>query len=699
MIDGICVKNQRGTSAAMSRRISHYELREELGQGGMGRVYKAYDTNLDRTIVLKLLAPELMSEEESRKRFLREARLASALDHANICTIYEIAEADNQYFIAMQLAPGKTLKKVIAGKPLGLDSLISITLQVGDALAAAHAIGIVHRDIKSSNIIITPRGQAKVLDFGLAKLLTEKSRFETVEAQVDELTKVGAPIGTPSYMSPEQAKGERADHRSDIFSFGVVLYEMATGHLPFKGQNNIDVMHAVVNKAHTPAIEENAELPPDLCAIIDNAMAKSPGDRYQSMPPMLEDLQRLSLAVRFGAQGVPNGVTTPFVLPKRQASRGFMGRLVSRLRSREPGLEPQLSSVQTIAHNEPSAHDFSLTSGPKKTLAVLPFRNLSGDPASDFYGLSLADSLTTELAKVGSLTVLPSSAVIRYQDQLGDPARVCSELGVDVLLMGNFLRAGERLRVTAQLIDAVGGGIQWSEKIDADSQDVLAIQDHISQRIIAGLSGGQSPVDPTQLLKDANEEIRLDAVITLEFSHDPRALSVLVEALRDSSLKVKAEAVRAIEKLGEQATGPVIRLLNDSIDEGDHLSARFAAKALGLIGDRSISPVLVELLKSDDKFVACEAALALGRLGESKAVPDLISLLAEPNGNIRFAVAEALGQICDPIAREPLQERLNDDDEGVRAKARWALSRFRKEDARRTASASPPTTGRGHVGF
>jgi serine/threonine protein kinase len=669
----------------MTRKISHYELHEELGQGGMGRVYKAYDTNLDRTIVLKLLAPELMSEEESRKRFLREARLASALDHANICTIYEIAEVDNQYFIAMQLAPGKTLKKVIAGKPLGLDSLISITLQVGDALAAAHAIGIVHRDIKSSNIIITPRGQAKVLDFGLAKLI-EKGRVEAVEAQVDELTKVGAPLGTPSYMSPEQAKGERADHRSDIFSFGVVLYEMATGKLPFKGQNNIDVMHAVVNKAHKPAIEENDKLPPDLCVIIDNAMAKRPGDRYQSMPPMLEDLQRLSLALRFGAQGVPDGVTTPYVLPKRQTSRGLMGRLISRLRSREPGLELQHSGAQTPARHERSGQDFSLTTGPKKTLAVLPFRNLSGDPASDFYGLSLADSLTTELAKVPSLTVLPSSAVIRYQDQLSDPARVCSELGVDVLLMGNFLKAGERLRVTAQLIDAIGGGILWSEKIDADAKDVLAIQDHISQRIIAGLSGGQTPVDPTQLLKDENEEIRLDAVITLEFSHDPRALSVLVEALRDSSLKVKAEAVRAIEKLGEQATGPVIRLLNDSIDERDNLSARFAAKALGLIGDRSISPVLVELLKSDDKFVACEAALALGRLAESKAVPDLISLLEEPNGNIRFAVAEALGQICDPIAREPLQRRLNDDDEGVRAKARWALSRFRKADARPAAS-------------
>ncbi|HKP85955.1 MAG TPA: HEAT repeat domain-containing protein, partial [Blastocatellia bacterium] len=246
--------------------------------------------------------------------------------------------------------------------------------------------------------------------------------------------------------------------------------------------------------------------------------------------------------------------------------------------------------------------------------------------------------------------------------------------------------AGERLRVTAQLIDATSGGILWSEKIDADAKDVLSIQDRISERIIAGVSGGQAAVDPTQLLKDESEEIRLDAVRTLKFSHDPRALSALVEALRDASLKVKAEAVQAIVTLGEQATGPVIRLLNDATDEADYLSARFAAKALGLIGDRSISSVLVELLNSDDKFVACEAALALGRVGESKAVPDLMAMLEEPNGNIRFAAAEALGQICDPAAYDALQRRLNDDDEGVRAKARWALSRLKKAGVRATAT-------------
>jgi serine/threonine protein kinase len=663
----------------MSRTISHYELQEELGHGGMGQVYSAYDSMLDRKVVLKLLAPELMSEEESRKRFLREARLASALDHPNICTIFEIAEIDSRYFIAMQYVAGKTLKKVIGGKPLSLDSLFSIGLQIGDALAAAHAKGIVHRDVKSGNIIITPRGQVKVLDFGLAKLLTAKNQAERIEAQAEELTRMGAPLGTPAYMSPEQAKGERADHRSDIFSFGVVLYEMATGRLPFKAKSSVDVMHAVLHEPHKPVIELNASLPPDLSTIIDHAMAKKAADRYQSMQAMLDDLQRLGVALRFGAQGVPDGVTTPFALPRRRRSLSFISRFLPHKRS----LAVSSGEGKTISRSEASGQDFSLTSGTqstetRKSLAVLPFRNLSGDSQSDFYALSLADGITVELAKVGSLTLMPSSALTRYQDKAIDAARVRSELGVDMVLMGNFLKAGERLRVTAQLIDAIGGAIVWSEKIDADSEDALQIQDKISQRIISGLSRGQAPVDPTQLLKDESEEIRSDAVRTLEFSHDPRALAALVEALRDPSLKVKAAAIKAIVKMGEDATGPVIRLLNDAIDERDNLTARYAAKALGLIGDNSISSVLIELLNSDDKFVACESALALGGLGESRAVPALMTLLDQPNGNLRFAAAEALGQICDPISRPSLEQRLTDEDEGVRAKARWALSRVRK---------------------
>ena len=656
----------------MSKTISHYRLEDELGRGGMGTVYKAYDTSLDRTVVLKLLSPDLMTEDESRKRFLREARLASALDHPNISTIFEIAEADQRYFIVMQYVPGKTLKRVIGSKPVKLESVLSIGLQIADALVAAHAKGIVHRDIKSSNVMITPRGHAKVLDFGLAKLMAEKGRAS------EDLTRQGAPLGTPSYMSPEQARGERSDHRTDIYSFGIVLYEMATGGLPFKGQSQIEIMHALIHGTYKTASELNERLPAEFSAMIDHAMARKPGDRYQSMQRLLEELQHIALAFRIGGQGVPDGITVPFVSPKRHTAFGSIGRLVHHLFSRESASDSQPSQPRTPDSRETVAPETSLSSGPKKTLAVLPFRNLSGDRQADFYGMSLADSLITQLARSASVVVVPSSSVARYQDQSIDPAQVRSELGVDVVLMGNFLKAGGRFRVTAQLIDAVKGGILWSEKIDAGAEDVLEIQDRISQHIMSGLSGMQVAADPAQLLKDENEAIRLDAVRTVEFSHDPRALSILVEALRDESLKVKAEAVHAIVQLGEQATGPVISSLTDAMDEGDFMTARFAAKALGLIGDRSISPVLLQLISSEDKFVACEAILALGRLQETKAVPDLTGRLEDANGNLRFAAAEALGHICDQSAFEALQQRLNDDDEGVRAKARWALSRLKK---------------------
>ncbi|HEY7547828.1 MAG TPA: protein kinase [Blastocatellia bacterium] len=656
----------------MGRTISHYRLEEELGQGGMGGVYKAFDETLDRWVVLKILAPDLMAEEFSRKRFLREARLASALDHPNICTIYETAEADDQFFIAMQFIEGRTLKRVIAGRPLSTDSLLAIALQVADALVSAHAKGIVHRDVKSGNIIITPRGQAKVLDFGLAKLMTEKGRAAELEAPADELTRLGAPMGTPSYMSPEQARGERVDHRSDIYSFGVVLYEMATGRLPFRASSSVDMMHAVAHDLPRAVKEVNPQVPEELAAIIEHAMAKEPGERYQSMQQMLEDLQTFGIALRLGSGGVPDGATVPFIAPRRAASRKTLGRLFNRLFARKDG--------SPLYHAQATRSDQSRTSSPalKQTLAVLPFRNLSGEAQSDFYGLSLADSLITALANIRSFALVPSSAVAKFQNQSINPASVRAELDVDLILMGNFLKAGERVRITAQLVDARSGGILWSEKIDSETSDALAIQDRLSREIVSGLSQEQVAVDPMLLLRDENEEMRLDAVRTLEFSHDPRALSALVEAIRDESLKVKAEAVAAVVKLGEEAIGPVIQLLNDAMDEEDYLTARYAAKAMGLIGDRSISQVLVELLQCEDNFVACEAALALGRLKDHTAVAPLIVMLEDINGNKRFAAAEALGQICDPSSREALRKRLSDEDDGVRAKARWALNRLRK---------------------
>src|SRR5262245_40567341 len=356
------------------RTISHYRLEQELGRGGMGRVYKALDLSLNRTVVLKLLDADLGREASSRNRFLREARLASALDHPNICTIHEIAEWQDQYFIAMQYLPGKTLKRVIASRPVALDTLLPIAIQVADAIAVAHSRGIVHRDIKSSNIIITPRGQAVILDFGLAKLLIDKEAGVSVAET--ELTQRGVPLGTPSYMSPEQARLERVDHRSDIFSFGVVLYEMATGRLPFKGRSTIETMNSVIHDVQQPLTELNDKVPAQLGAIIDRALAKKQGDRYQSIKEMLEDLRQVALLVRAPLQGGA-------AIPHHSGLSGFIGRLLGKGK-REPSWDQQSRGAPLESHQSDSAAEFSLSGGgPPRTIAVLPFRNLSGDPASD----------------------------------------------------------------------------------------------------------------------------------------------------------------------------------------------------------------------------------------------------------------------------------------------------------------------------
>jgi len=655
------------------RTISHYRLEQELGRGGMGRVYKAFDLSLNRTVVLKLLDADLGREASSRNRFLREARLASALDHPNICTIHEIAEWQDQHFIAMQYLPGKTLKRVIGSRPVPLDTLLPIAIQVADAIAMAHSRGIVHRDIKSSNIIITPRGQAVILDFGLAKLLIEKE--PALSAAEAELTQKGVPLGTPSYMSPEQARLERVDHRSDIFSFGVVLYEMAAGRLPFKGKSTIETMNSVIHDMQPAVTELNDKVPPQLAAIIDRALSKKQGDRYQSIKEMLEDLRQVAVLVHAPAPGSP-------AIPYRSGVLGFVQRLLGKKSKREPSWDQQSQGAAHESNPSDSSAEFSLTGdGPPRTIAVLPFRNLSGDPASDFYAMSLADHLITELARFKSLVVRPSTSVAKYYSAPVDPEQVGRELEAETILTGNFLKAGERLRVTAQLIDSRGGQILWSEKVDAAADDALEIQDLISQRIIGGLSAGKAPVDPLDLLKDDDEEVRLDGVRGLKFSRDPRAMTALIEALRDPSLKVKSEAVQAITRTGPQATGPVIEILTDAIDETDFVTARFAAKTLGLIGDESISQLLVELVGSEDSFVVCEAALALGRLKHIEAVPRLLELLDNPSGNVRFAAAEALGRIRDPRANDGLLARLKDEDEGVRAKARWAIGRLHKVEA------------------
>jgi eukaryotic-like serine/threonine-protein kinase len=668
----------------IGKTVAQYRIVEALGQGGMGTVYKALDTRLDRMVVLKLLARDLIGSENARARFLREAQLASALDHPNICTTFEIQEANGVYYIAMQYIEGPSLKKAINNKPMSTPTLISIALQVADALATAHDHGIIHRDIKPQNIMITPRGQAKVLDFGLAKSLKEKDSKDASTTKHD-LTEVGETPGTPAYMSPEQARRERVDRRSDIFSFGTVLYEMATGTKPFSGKSNVEILFSVCNEKPKPISTYNPEAMPGLQEILDRAMAKEVTKRYQTMQAMLADMKYISSGGVAG-QFVPDGIHKAFVPVERARSR-WLDRLLPKSMRRSstdsalqnPAITGELSLSRTLSTTT-GPDDFPIIPGQHKTLAILPFRSL-GVP-DNTWSLSFLEGLITEMAKFKSVTIRPSSYVIKYLNQEVNPADVGHELGVDAVMIGSFVRTEIKLRITAQIIDIGSGGILWGGKLDAIETDPIKLLDIACQNMVAQLSGKQKGSTAFDLLQDESEEVRIDAVSMLKFSSDPQAVEALAGALGDNAPRVKSCAAEALARFGRAAAPSVLTKLEEAMRTQDYSTARYSTRAAGLIGSVESVPILLEALGSEDSLLASEAALALGRLRDSRAERYLIEALSRPDANVRFTSAQALGELANPDALTALEKRMREDeDEGVRAKAFWAVKHIRKRES------------------
>lgn len=491
----------------IGKTLKHYRILEKLGVGGQGTVYKATDGKLGRTVVVKVLPPELTVKEANLKRFEREARLASSLDHPNICTIFDLDEVDGVHFIAMQHVEGKNVRQLVNGHPLELKSALLIAIQVADALAVAHARGIIHRDVKSGNVMVTPSGQVKILDFGLAKLLDDEEASSTGIHRT-ELTEVGVPYGTATYAAPEQARGDRVDKRADIFSTGVLLYEMVTGTWPFRGKSTIDVRHAVLYDAPKPLAEMRRDpLPARLQQILDRAIAKDPRDRYQKMEEMRDDLRGVLQEVTSAASGGPAMDTIMPEPPRHVAGANPVSRAMRWIRSigksESPTSSPSFTtSPRQAVHETPFT---TITDQEKKTLAILPFKNIGNDAASSFYEFSLADAVITELARVRSLVVRPSSVIAKYQGQQIDPREVGQELNVGAVLAAGFIHAGERFRVTAQLLDVRSGDILWSDRIDTSAADIITVQDTIAQRIVEGLSLELSPAEQVKIAKPATE--------------------------------------------------------------------------------------------------------------------------------------------------------------------------------------------------
>ncbi len=483
-------------------QINQYKILEKIGSGGQGTVYKALDTKLNRTVVIKVLPPELTLKTSNFRRFEREAQLCSQLDHPNICTIYDFHSADGVFYIAMQFVEGKNVRQLVAGRPLELKSMLSIAIQVTDALAYAHSKNIIHRDVKAGNIMVTDAGQVKILDFGLAKLLEDEHSEQTKGLDRTQITELGIPYGTATYAAPEQAKGERADHRSDIFSTGVLIYEMLTGIWAFQGKTVIDVRHQVLYGTPKPLSEMRKEpLPPQLQKIVDKALAKEPKDRYQKISQMRDEL-RVILQQVAGAQVMPGDTFVPGHADGNKVKRvlnWFTGK--SQPEATSVGRTPSVSTTPSYAP------DISMTATgtEKKSVAILPFQNLSQDPASSFYEFALADSVITELAQIRSIIVRPSSVIAKYHGKEVDPRAAGKELRVHAVLSAGFIRAGERLRVTAQLLDVESGDILWSDRIDAEGSDILALQDGIAQRILEGLRLELTDIEAEKLGKRATD--------------------------------------------------------------------------------------------------------------------------------------------------------------------------------------------------
>jgi len=486
----------------IGKTLNNYRITEKLGAGGQGAVYKATDNKLGRTVVIKVLPPELTLRETNLKRFEREARLASSLDHPNICTIFDLDEIDGVHFIAMQHVEGRNVRQLVGGRPLDLKSALLIAIQVADALSTAHARGIIHRDIKSGNVMVTPAGQVKVLDFGLAKLLDE-AEAGLAGIHHTELTEVGVPYGTATYAAPEQARGDPVDKRADIFSTGVLLYEMLTGTWPFRGKTSIDVRHAVLHDSPRPIAEMRGQaIPPRLQQLVDRALAKEPRDRYQKMDELRDELRGVLQEISTVDAALPS---LGFEPARHAAGPSPVSRAMRWLKAISKS-EPPSSSPNLVRPTKSNIHETPFTTvadQERKSLAILCFRNLNNDAASNFYEFSLADAVITELARVRSLVVRPSSVIARYQGQQRDPREIGRELNVRAVLTAGFIHAGERFRVTAQLLDVQSGEILWSDRIDTSAADIIAVQDTIAQRIVEGLKLELTPAEQVKIAKPA----------------------------------------------------------------------------------------------------------------------------------------------------------------------------------------------------
>ncbi len=485
----------------IGRTIAHFEVIEKLGEGGMGVVYKARDTGLDRFVALKVLQPDAVANPDRRRRFIQEAKSASALNHPNIVHIYEIGEADGSLFIAMEYVDGQTLDQCIRNGGLGMKEALRDALQIADAVATAHAAGIVHRDLKPGNIMVTGQGQVKVLDFGLAKLLEAPEEVSPTDETHSihnpaPRTEEGVVIGTAAYMSPEQAEGKRVDARSDIFSFGAVLYEMVTRKRAFSGDTRMSTLSAVMREEPPPMSQVGLAIPPELDKVVQRCLRKDPAKRAQHMSDVkvqLEEIREDSntspVAQVHAAQPAP--VTTPAPVPE----------------TARPAWKWAAVGVLVVLAAAAGAYLWrGQAAQPIDSLAVLPFTNVGGDPDKEYLSDGVTEGLTNALGQLANLKVASRASAGRVKD--ADPKRAGTDLGVRAVLMGKVRTQGDSLAISVELVDARDSSHIWGEHYDRKMSDLVAVQQEITSSIADQLRHKLSGQDRQQLAKrySANTE-------------------------------------------------------------------------------------------------------------------------------------------------------------------------------------------------
>jgi serine/threonine protein kinase/tetratricopeptide (TPR) repeat protein len=530
-------------------RFARYEVVSAVGAGGMGEVYLAHDTQLRRDVALKLLPQHLTRDERTLQRFEQEARAASALNHPNILTIYEFGAVDGVHYIACEFVEGETLRERIGKGRLEISEVTEIAIQISGALSAAHARGIVHRDIKPANLMLRNDGIVKLLDFGIAKLSDEAASGRGgLLGTVLSTSQSGFVLGTVRYMSPEQARGHVLDGRSDLFSLGVVLYEMLTGQVAFQGDTASDVIAEILKGEPRPLAATVPGLPAQFEAIVIRAMRKNREERYQSASEMLTDLTEFRDESEFqrklqaSSKKTPSGRVIPLPNPSTPAAStrptdGHALQVDHRERLKTMGASVAVLLIVLLISFpwlRKRWHPFQSTAA-THTLAVLPFRNLRPDPQTDFLGFSLADAIITKLGFVHALTVRPSSAVDKYRNQVVDPIKAARDLDVDTLLTGTYLRDGDIVRITTQLIDVRLDNILWQDTIDLKYDRLLTLQDTVSQQILKGLEVELSPDEkaklrPTHPVNPEAYEYYLRGVDLYALNDFPAAITALEKA-------------------------------------------------------------------------------------------------------------------------------------------------------------------------